>query len=351
MFFVSASRNSWYRIVGIDSATVIGRYSGGDLFLMTFKAVTIVFVLGIGLMLSRSSLVSAATATWEDALGQLDESVLTNLDLSALPSLTDLDEAQLQAMCRELQKRFQGQYVLELAPLREVASAALPLLDQHTDTRPYAAWLRTRLDYLAVADTLKIAISPPSLELRPSPSPAANPGPALERRAWEKRLQQEDLPTGALIYVARLKPIFVAEGVPPELVWLAEVESRFDTLARSPIGAAGLFQLMPETAKSLGLVLFPWDQRLQPEKNGRAAARYLKNLYDEFSDWRLALAAYNAGDGTVSRLLARYAARSYDEIAVHLPAETQMYVPKVEATILRREGIVLEKLKLPQSER
>jgi membrane-bound lytic murein transglycosylase D len=308
---------------------------------MTCKFFTIVVVLGIGLSLSGPLQVRAATVTWEDALGQFDESVLTNLDLSALPSLTDLDEAQLQAVCRELQKRFHGEYVLELAPLRDVASAALPLLDQHAETQPYAAWLRTRLDYLAVADTLKIGIPPPNLELPPS----ANPTPSAERRAWEKRLQLEDLPPAALVYVAQLKPIFVAEGVPPELVWLAEVESGFDTLARSPIGATGLFQLMPDTAKSLGLALLPWDQRRQPEKNGRAAAKYLKNLYDEFHDWRLVLAAYNAGDGTVSRLQAKYAAHTYDEIAVHLPAETQMYVPKVEATIQRREGVALENLK------
>jgi membrane-bound lytic murein transglycosylase D len=313
---------------------------------MTFKGGTIILLLGMGLVLAVSPRVNAATATWEDALGQLDESVLTNFDLSALPPLADLDEAQLQAVCRELQKRFQGQYVLELAPLREWANAALPLLDQHAETQPYAAWLRTRLDYLAVANKLRFAVPPPSLEL-----PPANPGPGVERSAWEERLLLKYLPTGALSYVARLKPIFVAQGVPAELVWLAEVESGFDTLARSPIGAVGLFQLMPETAKSLGLSLSPWDQRLQPEKNGRAAAKYLRNLYDEFGDWRLTLAAYNAGEGTVSRLLEKYTAHTYDEIAVHLPAETQMYVPKVEATILRREGVVLEKLKLPTSER
>ncbi|HXI84938.1 MAG TPA: lytic transglycosylase domain-containing protein [Verrucomicrobiae bacterium] len=316
---------------------------------MTLKFFTIVFVVGMGLIPSGSQQVSAATLAWEDALGQFDESVLTNLDLSALPALTDLDEAQLQAVCRELQKRFQGEYVLELAPLRDMATAALPLLDQHAETQPYAAWLRTRLDYLAVADQLKISIPPTNLELRPPPVPLANPTPGMERRAWQERMQMEDLPPGAPVYVARLKPIFVAEGVPAELVWLAEVESGFDTLARSPSGAAGLFQLMPETAKSLGLALSPWDQRRQPEKNGRAAAKYLKYLYGQFGDWRLSIAAYNAGEGTVSRLLTKYAAHTYDEIATRLPAETQMYVPKVEATILRREGVALEKLKLPKS--
>ena len=72
------------------------------------------------------------------------------------------------------------------------------------------------------------------------------------------------MPAGAQTYVPRLKPIFVAGGVPAELVWLAEVESSFNPEARSPIGAAGLFQFMPATAKSVGLSLSPQDERLNP---------------------------------------------------------------------------------------
>jgi soluble lytic murein transglycosylase-like protein len=62
----------------------------------------------------------------------------------------------------------------------------------------------------------------------------------------------------------------------------------------------------------------------------------------------VALAAYNAGEGAVQKLLDRYKARSYDDIARHLPAETQMYVPRVEAIILQREGAQLEELPAPQ---
>ena len=94
----------------------------------------------------------------------------------------------------------------------------------------------------------------------------------------------------------------------------------------------------------------PWDQRLQPERNARAAARYLKYLHEVFGDWRLAVAAYNGGEGLVSRLLEKHAARRYDEIAIDLSAETQTYVAKVEATILRRESVALQELKLPKSE-
>jgi membrane-bound lytic murein transglycosylase D len=70
----------------------------------------------------------------------------------------------------------------------------------------------------------------------------------------------------------------------------------------------------------------------------------LKFLHDRFKDWRLALAAYNSGEGTVQRLLQRHQGRSFDDIAGRLPAETQMFVPKVEAVILRREGISLREL-------
>jgi membrane-bound lytic murein transglycosylase D len=150
-------------------------------------------------------------------------------------------------------------------------------------------------------------------------------------------------------YVPELKPIFTAQKIPPELVWVAEVESSFDRRALSPAGAAGLFQLMPDTAKRFGLSLWPRDQRFQPEPSATASAQYLKYLYDRFKDWRLALAAYNAGEGTVQKLLDRYKTDSYDDIAEHLPAETQMYVPRVEAVLLQREGANLEQLSAPQS--
>jgi membrane-bound lytic murein transglycosylase D len=135
--------------------------------------------------------------------------------------------------------------------------------------------------------------------------------------------------------------------VPTELVWLAEVESSFDPSARSPAGAVGLFQLMPATAKSLDLSLWPWDERRNPEKSARAAAVYLRSLHKRFDDWPLALAAYNAGEGRVSDLLRKRKARSFDAISDALPAETQMYVPKVEATVLKREGRTLAQLKSP----
>ena len=105
-----------------------------------------------------------------------------------------------------------------------------------------------------------------------------------------------------------------------------------------------MFQLMPATAKRFGLHRWPLDQRYKPEPSARAAAKYLQYLHAHFKDWRLALAAYNAGEGTVEKALEKYHATTFDGIAAHLPAETQMYVPRIEATILSREGVKLTQL-------
>jgi membrane-bound lytic murein transglycosylase D len=223
----------------------------------------------------------------------------------------------------------------------------LPLLEGSEETQPYAAWLKTRLDYLEVADQFRRTIPPPKPEPGQPPKPAPNPGPEKEREAWVKKLAERPLPETAKPYVPRLKAIFTEQKVPPELVWVAEVESAFDPRARSPAGAAGLYQLMPATAKQYGLRTRLPDQRLRAEDNARAAAKHLQHLHGQFNDWRLALAAYNAGEGTVQRLLNRHKARTFDGIATRLPAETQMYVPKVEATLARREGVTLGQLKTP----
>jgi membrane-bound lytic murein transglycosylase D len=258
----------------------------------------------------------------------------------------ELDHEQVEALCRELQTRLQGEYVVDVAALRDVATALLPLLEVHEAWQPYAAWLRARLDYLVVAEEWRVTMAPPRLELPVPPTelPPINPSPERERQIWVKQLERRPPDPRSETVVPRLKPIFAAEGVPAELVWLAEVESGFDPSARSPAGAVGLYQLMPETAKWLGLSVWPRDERLDAERNARAAARYLRQLHGQFGDWRLTLAAYNAGPGRVRRLLEREGARSFDEIATKLPAETQMYVPKVEATLWRRERVALTAL-------
>ncbi|MBP9901830.1 MAG: lytic transglycosylase domain-containing protein [Verrucomicrobia bacterium] len=271
-----------------------------------------------------------------------------NLDEGVLRSLPEVDRDKVEKFLRQFQDQLQNDYVLELATLNETAKFVLPLLDAYPETQPYAAWLRSRLDYFEVAEELRKQAPTPKPVPGQRPKPGRNPSSSVERKAWALKLGQSARPPAANALVPKLKSIFARERVPEQLVWVAEVESGFNARARSPAGAGGLFQLMPATAKELGLRRWPFDQRYQVEPSAQGAARYLKRLHTQFGDWRLALAAYNAGEGKVQGLLKRSATRSFDSIATALPAETQMFVPKVEATILRREGVSLAKLRPPK---
>ncbi len=131
-----------------------------------------------------------------------------------------------------------------------------------------------------------------------------------------------------------LKNIFIQEGIPPEYVCIAKIESNFDTMAVSSAGAAGIFQLMPDTARRFGLVVDEQtDERFDPFKSARAAARYLSFLKQYFNNWLLAIAAYNAGEGRVVRALQNTDSADIQTILEMLPEETQNYVPKVLAAL------------------
>jgi membrane-bound lytic murein transglycosylase D len=156
------------------------------------------------------------------------------------------------------------------------------------------------------------------------------------------------MPARANALMPRLRAAFADEGVPPELAWLAEAESSLNPAARSPAGAKGLFQLMPETAHSLGLGTFLPDERTDPDRSARAAARYLRTLHGKFGSWPLALAAYNAGEGRVRRALTARGATDFNGVASSLPAETRMYVPKVCALVAIRAGVAPDKIAAPR---
>jgi len=123
-------------------------------------------------------------------------------------------------------------------------------------------------------------------------------------------------------------------GLPASLLAVAAVESGFDPVALSPKGARGLWQLMPATARRYGLVVQPHrDERTDPVKSTYAAAQYMKDLFEQFRDWPLALAAYNAGEDRVERALRQVGARDFWTLRRHggLPEETLRYVPAVLA--------------------
>ena len=130
-------------------------------------------------------------------------------------------------------------------------------------------------------------------------------------------------------YVPIFEEALEAEGVPLELKYLPVVESAFDPMATSHVGAAGLWQFMVPTAKHYGLTVNSLvDERRDPIKSSRAAAKYLKDLYNSFGDWTLAIAAYNCGRNNVLKAIKRAGgARDYWEIYPYLPRETRGYVP------------------------
>ncbi|MBI3417983.1 MAG: lytic transglycosylase domain-containing protein [Verrucomicrobia bacterium] len=281
----------------------------------------------------------------DNLLQSAEEWARENLDESVLQALDQIDQERVRDFFSNLQRSLESSSVYDLAALKDTARGLLPLLSRFDETYPYAVWLQTRLDYLEAAEELQPKLPVPPGK-RGAPAPVAPPQ-ALQRTVWEKKLNPRPLPPRAQAFVPRLKTIFAAEKVPPELVWVAEVESSFDPRAKSPAGAAGMFQLMKPTAKSLGLSTWLPDDRFNPEKSGRAAAKYLRYLHQRFGDWRLALAAYNVGESRVQALLKKSSTRSFDAIASHLPAETQLYVPKCEATLRKREGRSLSELRAP----
>lgn len=120
-------------------------------------------------------------------------------------------------------------------------------------------------------------------------------------------------------------------NLPYELEFLPVIESALRPGATSPAGAAGLWQFIPSTGKRYGLVINTLvDERRDPVKSTDAACRYLRDLYNRFGDWSLAIAGYNCGEGAVQKALARAGGRegkTFWDIYNYLPRETRGYVP------------------------
>lgn len=139
-------------------------------------------------------------------------------------------------------------------------------------------------------------------------------------------------------YRPMIERIFREESIPLDLMYLAQVESLFKTHAVSKAKAKGIWQFEKGTAIHYGLkVTRDVDERSDPEKSTRAAARYLNYLYDMFKDWNLALAAYNWGEGKVQRLINRTGLNDFWQLAdlrKRVPAETKNHVPLIQASVI-----------------
>ena len=141
-----------------------------------------------------------------------------------------------------------------------------------------------------------------------------------------------------------LAGIFRDEGVPVELLLVGLVESGYQQDAVSPAEAVGMWQFVPSTARRFGLINENGDFRTDVVRSTRAAARYLRFLLDEFQDWRLALAAYNAGEDRVEEAMRKAQSRDFSKLSSLrlLPEETLKYVPAVLGAIAeaRNHGLL-----------
>lgn len=160
-----------------------------------------------------------------------------------------------------------------------------------------------------------------------------------EQKSLRKRVQDR-----VTIHLPIIMEGVKAQGLPAELACLPLVESAFEPQAISSAGAAGIWQLMPGTAREFGLtVTDSVDERFDVQKSTRAATAYLAYLYNFFGDWPLAIAAYNCGEGTMKKALARSGCTTLDGLTAFcrqsqdetgpLKEETLRFVPKLIAAI------------------
>ncbi len=150
--------------------------------------------------------------------------------------------------------------------------------------------------------------------------------------------QEEAIPTFlglGRVYFPMFEQILDKYDLPLELKYLPVIESAFNLRARSRAGAVGLWQIMYGTGRLYGLEINSLvDERLDPYKATDAAARILKDLYDKYHDWYLALAAYNAGPGNVNKAIRRSGGKTdFWQIYPYLPRETRGYVPGFIAVV------------------
>ncbi len=195
------------------------------------------------------------------------------------------------------------------------------------------AWLDTT-ECTAEPDTIRLPDSIYIQRLASLPYIIEMPYNSIVRRLIDRYVLRSPRQVAALQRAGkRYFPIFeealTRHDLPLELKYLPVIESGLNATARSHMGAAGLWQFMPQTGKLCGLEVNSLiDERLDPIKSTEAACRFLKSLYSIYGDWTLAIAAYNCGPGNVNKAIHRSGGkRDFWAIYDYLPRETRSYVP------------------------
>jgi len=163
--------------------------------------------------------------------------------------------------------------------------------------------------------------------------------PFVEEYVRKQRKSLEKMKVWGKPYFDLYDQILVNYGIPKEMKYLSVIESHLGATVSSWAGAGGPWQLMPNVARQFGLQVGPNnDQRTDYFKSTHVAARIMKQLYNEFSDWLLVVAAYNCGNGCVRSAIRRAKSRDFWQLQNYLPEETRNHVKKFIATHLIFEG-------------
>src|SRR5664279_1675654 len=145
------------------------------------KACGVLVLFLAGLLVARAD---DDTVTLPELVQGAQQWAQENLDTNVLTALPEVDERAVRQFFREVQQRFQGDYVVDIAALRQTAKTILPLLESREETRPYAAWLKAQMDYLDVADEIRLTMPSLKTETNRQPRPIPNPSPHSEREIW-----------------------------------------------------------------------------------------------------------------------------------------------------------------------
>jgi Transglycosylase SLT domain len=223
---------------------------------------------------------------------------------------------------------------LALAAVDSTAAEGTPAFEKRLEEM--RARVVERIQALIVGT---LAHEPPAstdISTQPAPDPFRSNGPEVTAlRSYFRNSSRLGFAVRRLAsYESGVRRILCEEPVPAELACLPVVESLYHPQGVSPAGGRGLWQIMAETGSCDGLrQTGEFDEREHVEKSTRAAARYLRDVYRLFGDWRLALATYNAGENRIQRLLVDTGSTNFGELALEdvLPLETCNYVPAVLA--------------------